>query len=152
VGDSPVSVFSADLDEDGDMDLAVANSVSDNVSILQNQPSCDYVIGDYNNSGAFNVADIVDGYSRLKTGLPEPGVVCECPPGSGDEWAVAMDVNNSCAFNVADIVDGYSKLKTGLPDLEPCEDCPPPGWEPAPGGEEKLESVSRLRLIPSSPR
>jgi hypothetical protein len=92
----------------------------------------------------FNVADIVDGYSRLKTGLPEPGQVCECPPGSGNEWAVAMDVNNSCAFNVADIVDGYSKLKTGLPDLEPCEDCPPPGWEPLPGGED------RLLLMPAS--
>jgi CubicO group peptidase (beta-lactamase class C family) len=89
---------------------------------------CDYVIGDYNNSGAFNVADIVDGYSRLKTGLPEPAFECECPPGSGNEWAVAMDVNNSCAFNVADIVDGYSKLKTGSPELEPCEECPPPGF------------------------
>jgi hypothetical protein len=55
-----------------------------------------------------------------------------------------MDVNNSCAFNVADIVDGYSKLKTGLPDLEPCEDCPPPGWEPLPGGED------RLLLMPAS--
>jgi hypothetical protein len=88
---------------------------------------CDYVVGDYNGSGAFNVADIVDGYSRLKTGLPEPAYECECPYGSGNEWAVAMDVNNSCAFNVADIVDGYSKLKTGSPELAPCEDCPPVG-------------------------
>jgi hypothetical protein len=76
---------------------------------------CDYV----------NVADIVDAYSRLKTGLPEPAYECECPYGSGNEWAVAMDVNNSCAFNVADIVDGYSKLKIGSPELEPCEECPP---------------------------
>jgi hypothetical protein len=89
---------------------------------------CDCVLGGYNNSGAFNVADIVDGYSRLKTGLPEPGYECEYPYGRGNEWVVAMDVNNGCTFNVADIVDGYSKLKTGFPELEPCEDCPPPGW------------------------
>jgi hypothetical protein len=86
---------------------------------------CDYVVGDFNGSGVLNVADIVDGYSKLKTGFPEPGLLCECPGCSGNEWAVAMDVNNSCAFNVADIVDSYSKLKTGLPELVPCESCPP---------------------------
>jgi hypothetical protein len=35
-GDSPHSVFCADLDGDGDLDLAVANAGSDNVSILKN--------------------------------------------------------------------------------------------------------------------
>ncbi|MGB3092519.1 MAG: C25 family cysteine peptidase, partial [Candidatus Zixiibacteriota bacterium] len=35
-GDSPYSVFCADLDGDSDMDLAVANAGSDNVSILKN--------------------------------------------------------------------------------------------------------------------
>jgi hypothetical protein len=91
-----------------------------------NEVACsEYTIGDYNGSGAFNVADIVDSYSRLKTGLPEPATICECPAESGDYWAVAADVNNSCAFNVADVVDGYSKLKTGSPELAPCEDCPP---------------------------
>jgi hypothetical protein len=84
-----------------------------------------YLIGDFNGSGGFNVADIVDSYSKLKTGLPEPALLCECPPNSGNEWAVAADVNNSCAFNVADIVDGYSFLKTGLPEPSPCGICPP---------------------------
>jgi hypothetical protein len=96
-----------------------------------------YVIGDFNGSEVFNVADIVDGYSKLKTGLPEPSYECECPYGSGNEWAVAMDVNNSCAFNVADIVDGYSKLKTGSPELVPCLECPPPGWEPGPDRDDR---------------
>lgn len=36
VRDSPRSVFAADLDGDGDYDLAVANPGSDNVSILIN--------------------------------------------------------------------------------------------------------------------
>jgi hypothetical protein len=35
-GSQPLSVFSADLDTDGDMDLAVANRNSDNVSVLLN--------------------------------------------------------------------------------------------------------------------
>jgi predicted NUDIX family NTP pyrophosphohydrolase len=35
-GDGPRSVFSADLDSDGDMDLIVANANSDNVSVLLN--------------------------------------------------------------------------------------------------------------------
>jgi hypothetical protein len=88
-------------------------------------PCNGYVIGDYNGSGAFNVADIVDGYSRLKTGLPEPAYECECPLDSGHLWPVAMDINNSCAFNVADVVNGYSFLKTGQPEPSPCELCPP---------------------------
>jgi hypothetical protein len=37
---------------------------------------------DVNNSCAFNVADIVDGYSKLKTGSPELEPCEECPPDS----------------------------------------------------------------------
>ena len=89
-------------------------------------PSCGYyVIGDFNGSGAFNIADIVESFSNLKTGLPDPALLCECPPNSGNEWAVAMDVNNSCSFNVADIVSGFSYLKTGSPEPTPCGICPP---------------------------
>ncbi len=86
---------------------------------------CDYVTGDFNGSGVFNVADIIEGFSKLRTGSPEPAIECVCPPGSGNIWAVAMDVNNSCSFNVADIISAFSKLKTGSPDLVPCEYCPP---------------------------
>jgi|GEM_PF-3369262 len=51
-GDGPVYVFCADLDGDGDLDLAVANSLSDNVSILKNngdgtfQTRVDYDVND----------------------------------------------------------------------------------------------------------
>ncbi len=86
---------------------------------------CDYVIGDFNGSGSFNISDIIDGFSKLKTGSPDAAYLCECPLGSGVEWVVAMDVNNSCAFNVSDIINGFSKLKTGAPELVPCGDCPP---------------------------
>jgi thermitase len=102
----------------------------------------DYLVGDFNGSGALNVADIIDAYSRLKTGLPEPALPCECPPESGDIWAVAMDVNNSCAFNVSDIVDTYSMLKTGSPDLIPCELCPP--GLPIPPGIDNPLYINKL--------
>jgi len=90
---------------------------------------CDdyYVPGDFNGSLQFNVADIIESFSYLSTGSPEGAFVCECPPGSGHDWAVAMDVNNSCAFNVADIVIAYQKLALGQPELVPCAQCPPSG-------------------------
>jgi hypothetical protein len=84
-----------------------------------------YVVGDFNGSGEFNVADVVDGYSRLKTGAPDAYLLCECPPESGNTWEVAMDLNNSCTFNVADIVLAVHKL-LGMPvELTPCWMCPP---------------------------
>jgi M6 family metalloprotease-like protein len=52
-GDGPYSVFCADLDGDTDLDLAVANDNSDNVSILKNngdgtfQSAVNYGAGDY---------------------------------------------------------------------------------------------------------
>lgn len=96
-----------------------------------------YVVGDFNGSEIFNVADIVDAFSKLKTGSPEAALLCECPEGSGNIWAVAMDVNNTCAFNVADIIDGISNLKIGSPELTPCELCPPGAPSP-PGGDVPL--------------
>jgi hypothetical protein len=111
----------------------------------------DYVIGDYNCSGGANVADVVDMYSRLKTGAPVyPDCECDCL-GDGNVWPVGGDVNSSCAMNVADVVDLYSKLKTGSPELTPCLDCPPDSWNPAPGGGDRplvvpnLESKARLK-------
>ncbi len=106
-----------------------------------------YVVGDYNGSELFNVADIIAAFSKLKTGSPDADLLCECPPGD-NAWAVAMDVNNSCAFNVADVIAGFSKLKTGSPELVPCELCPPDG-SPSPDGDQplivpNLESKAKL--------
>ena len=64
VGDSPVSVAAADLDGDTDVDLAVANSFADNVTILRNNGSGNFVrpasspeaVGDHPHSVA--VADL----------------------------------------------------------------------------------------------
>jgi hypothetical protein len=98
--------------------------------------SCgNYTVGDFNGSGLFNVADIVNAYSYIGHQWPDPALLCECPD-DGPIWAVAMDVNSSCSVNIADVVDGYSKLKTGSPELTPCLDCPPPGWHPFRGGDD----------------
>ncbi|MEE9555229.1 MAG: C25 family cysteine peptidase [candidate division Zixibacteria bacterium] len=99
-------------------------------------PVCEYFIGDYNGSESFNVADVIAAFSKLKTGAPEANYLCECPFGSGNFWAVAMDLNNSCSFNIADVIAGFSKLKVGTPELVPCEDCPP-GGRLRPGGNDR---------------
>jgi hypothetical protein len=106
---------------------AVFASVGENepLDVIMGIPCPTYVAGDFNGSGSFNIADVVDAYSKLKTGLPEPYLVCECPPGSEHDLAVGMDVNNNCEFNIADIIAAYSKLKIGEPELIPCEECPP---------------------------
>jgi len=109
-----------------------------------------YVIGDYNGSLSFNVSDIIDAFSRLNTGEPQPALSCECPPGSGNTWAVAMDVNNSCEFNVSDIIAGFSRLMTGEPDFVPCEICPPepppiPLGDDKPLGDNKLGKTGEIR-------
>jgi hypothetical protein len=109
-----------------------------------------YVVGDYNCSGSPNVADVVDMYSKLKTGAPVyPDCECDCL-GDGDVWPVGGDVNSSCAMNVADVVDLYSKLKTGSPELTPCMDCPPDSWLNPGGGDRplvvpNLESKAKLK-------
>ncbi|MEE9553271.1 MAG: hypothetical protein V3W18_03145 [candidate division Zixibacteria bacterium] len=89
-------------------------------------PPCgSYIPGDFNGNGRVNIADVIDIYSWARLGWPTGGLFCECPPGSGNFWAVAGDVNNSCSVNIADIITIFSKLKTGAPDLVPCELCPP---------------------------
>lgn len=87
-------------------------------------PCGSYVVGDYNGSGEFNIADIIEAFQWFI--WPRyPELLCKCPPGSGNAWHVRMDLNNSCTFNIADIITGYSKLKTGSPELVPCDQCPP---------------------------
>ncbi len=100
-----------------------------------------YVVGDYNGSESFNVADIISAFSKLKTGNPIADLLCECPTGA-NPWAVAMDVNNSCVFNISDIIAAFSKLKTGSPQLEPCELCPPDPSPSPDGGDKPLVTPS----------
>ena len=108
------------------------DEVKTNYIVVSESGGCgQYIVGDYNGNGVFNVADVVSAFSRLQTGSPESYLLCECPTGSGNIWAVAMDLNATCGFNIADIITGFSKLQTGSPEFVPCPQCPP-GF-PSPG-------------------
>ena len=108
-------------------------------------PVCEYVIGDYNGNGTFNLADVISSFSKLQTGSPNAAYLCECPHGSGNIWAVAMDLNNSCGFNIADVIAGFSKLQTGSPELVPCDDCPPGGRRLNPDDNDRPLIVPKLK-------
>ena len=87
------------------------------------QYSCGYyVLGDFNGSGGFNLADIISALSKLQTGSPNAYMNCECPPNSGNSWPIVFDLNNSCTFNIADI---YVAMTRQPYMFEPCEHCPP---------------------------
>jgi hypothetical protein len=144
---SPVDPPDGAWNYDSSMDMALVLTCNYDVG----GPCGDYVIGDYNCSGAANVADVVEMYSKLKTGSPTyPDCECDCE-NDGNVWPVGGDVNNSCAMNVADVVALYSKLKTGEPELVPCLLCPPDSYEPSPGGGDRplvvpnLESKAKLK-------
>lgn len=107
-----------------------------------------YIVGDFNGSGIFNVADIVNAFSKLIIGSPDAYLQCECPPGGGNIWAVAFDVNNSCSFNIADIVVGYSRLMIGSPELVPCQSCPPGSPSPGPGGQPLYDHPAGAKIKP----
>ncbi len=84
--------------------------------------SCDYAVGDVNNSGDFSGLDITYGVNYFKGGNP-PAYECECTP--GETWHVSGDVNGSCGYDGLDITYGVLYLK-GLRDaLLPCADCGP---------------------------
>jgi len=80
-GDGPYSVFCADLDEDGDLDLAVANVGSNNVSILEN-----------NGNGTFQTA------VNYGTGNGSYSVFCADLDGDSDP---DLAVLNGWGYNVS---------------------------------------------------
>ncbi len=101
-------------------------------------PCGHYVVGDYNGSEVFNIADVIAAFSKLQTGSPDASNLCECPPGGGIIFAIAMDVNGNCAFNLADVIAAFSKLQTGSPDLVNCPTCPPAPFPSPDGGDRPL--------------
>jgi hypothetical protein len=95
---TPQSVFAADLDGDGDLDLATANG-TDDVSVLLNATR-----GDANGDGIINVGDIVYLVSYLYKNGPAPSPVD------------AGDCNCDEIVNVGDVVFLVSYLYKGGPE------------------------------------
>ncbi|UCC81070.1 MAG: VCBS repeat-containing protein, partial [Candidatus Zixiibacteriota bacterium] len=124
-GDGPASVFAADLDADGDLDLATANLESDNISVLLNENAgCDYVTGDVNGSDSYNGLDITYGVAFFKGGSDPMCPYGSCPIPPCDAFFYCGDVNGSCSYNGLDITYGVNYFKGGS-DPIPCGDCPP---------------------------
>ena len=111
VGEGPYSVCAADLDGDGDSDLAVANYCSDNVSILLNTTTIIvYTCGDANADEAVNVGDAVFLINYAFKGGPAPDPL------------MAGDASCDYAVNVGDAVYLINYAFKGGPD--PCASCP----------------------------
>jgi O-glycosyl hydrolase len=65
VGSSPVSVAIADLDGDGNNDLAVTNSDSNNVSVLLNTPAAVTEVTATTANGSYKLGDTIASLSAL---------------------------------------------------------------------------------------
>ncbi|HBC46071.1 MAG TPA: hypothetical protein DCZ43_03395, partial [candidate division Zixibacteria bacterium] len=70
----------------------ITNTVTNQIA---NHSSCNYTVGDANNSNTFTGLDIVYSVRYFKGG-PAPEFSCDCPPLG--TWFVAGDVNGSCSF------------------------------------------------------
>ncbi|MFH2050220.1 MAG: FG-GAP-like repeat-containing protein [bacterium] len=102
----PFTISTSDHDGDGDLDLAVAStnfsSLSSTISIFRNDFL--YICGDVNESGKFDIADIVFCVDFLFRGVDDPFDFTK------------MDVDVSGTINVADIVCLVSYLFRGGPE------------------------------------
>ncbi|NIM97754.1 MAG: hypothetical protein GTO24_06645, partial [candidate division Zixibacteria bacterium] len=106
-GTYPRSVFSADLDGDGDLDLATANYLSNRVSVLLNEPAV--ICGDANDNGAVEAGDVVYLISYLFRSGPAPQPMC------------VGDANLSGSVEAGDVVYLISYLFRSGP--APSPDC-----------------------------
>lgn len=83
-------MFAADLEGDADIDLAVANAYSGNVSILFNLTDPLYECGDANGSDTVDIDDVVYLIAYIFTGGPAPS-----PLESGDADCVnGIDIDD----------------------------------------------------------
>ncbi len=120
-GDGPFSVFSIDLDGDGDNDLATANRYSNNVSILLNNgdfTSATYICGDVDGSGVMpmDVADLVYLVDYMFCGGPAPDPLD------------AANMAGCAGVNIHDLIYIINYMFTAGPEPTACADhslCPP---------------------------
>ena len=90
IGDFAYGVVAADLDNDGDMDIATANSESDDVSILYN----------------IDAAGLFDDATATTVSLNQPG--------AGPRSIVAADLNNDGYLDLATANDGGNNISVIL--------------------------------------
>jgi hypothetical protein len=132
-GDSLVATITLDASSVGEGDYIGQIDITSNdpdtptgiipvsLSVIVIGPGCNYVVGDVNNSGAYNGLDVTYSVNYFKGGSTPP-YSCECTP--GNTWHVAGDVNASCNFNGLDVTYSVAYFKGGSSPA-PCPDCPP---------------------------
>ena len=121
------------------------------VGAAPQEPVCNYVIGDANNSHTFTGLDVTYSVRYFKGG-PVPPYSCECTP--GHTWYVSGDVNGSCTFSGLDVTYMVRYFKGG-PHPIPCPDCPPggllaplaPGTEPTPAVQPKTVPILNAKGV-----
>jgi hypothetical protein len=109
-------------------------------------PTCNYVVGDVNNSSSFTGLDVT--YTvRFFKGGPLPPYSCECT--TGNTWYVEGDVNGSCTFSGLDVTMMVRHFKSGSA-VFPCPVCPPGGILAPINPEPVPTPAVRPLLTPSS--
>ncbi len=105
------------------------------------QHSCEYIVGDINGNGSFDILDPVFA-ARYFYGYQQPPYLCEC---SQDNLLyVAGDVNGSCAFNGLDLTRMIAYFGFMLDSLTPCPDCPPPARRLISNGGSNLADLTHM--------
>jgi hypothetical protein len=134
VGNAPTAIVAADLDRDGDLDLAVANDDSDDVSILRNNPLGTFsvaqtlalaggdtspvalAVGDFNADGAPDLAAAAIFGDRIHVYQNDSGGTFVVPPATFDapyllsSLSVA-DVNRDGRPDLLAVAAGLSVLR-----------------------------------------
>jgi hypothetical protein len=119
-------LYCGDFNNDGVIDVANANSDSNGVTILWNEPlsSCSYLLGDINSDGQRIGGDVTYGVRYFKgIGLHPPD---SCYMDStGSYLFVSGDCNGNCEFRGSDITRLVAYFK-GTAELAYCHFFPPP--------------------------
>jgi len=126
------AVCAGDMPEEGCLALGGTWYIDQDCDAGFECPKCGYyVVGDWNGSGRFNIADIIEVLRWARwPDYPGPALICDCLE-DGTFTFVAMDMNATCSFNLGDIVWGYGRLMGQPNTLTPCPECPP-GPPPSP--------------------
>jgi len=157
-------IFAADLNGDGAIDMAVANTDSNGVCELWNEPivpAAVYISGDINNDPDHfaNGVDVLYAGNYLKQIGPPPAIDCypACPDTLHNPFYCAGDVNGNCQFNGVDVTYFVNYLKQIGSPLLYCPVCQsgmqsPPGptfrrGRP-PANHKAIQQIKELRITP----
>jgi hypothetical protein len=174
VGDAPVAIAASDLTGDGRPDLAVANSGTDNVSVLVRQPGGGFaplagspftagdspygvVAADFNGDGWRDLATANNAAGNVSVLLRQPGGGFTPQPGSpypaalGPNQVAADDFNGDAKADLAISNDSSNNLTVLLNTTpDPVPEPPPSAPQPAqPATPTPATTTTTTTTVPS---